>query len=73
MAMIQQIFTFDLFIFGFGSFKLSLFVLVCNNASSLLCVGALCIMFVCLMAKEVEFCMIENVDKVDENESTPHT
>jgi hypothetical protein len=30
-------------------------------------------MFVCSMVKEVEFCMIENVGKVDENASTPHT
>jgi len=41
--------------------------------SSLLCVGALCILFVCLMVEEAKFCMIEVVDGVDENALAPHT
>ncbi len=38
----------------------------------LLCVGALCILFVCLMVEEVEFCMIESVGGIDKIALTPH-
>ncbi len=44
---------------------------MCLSVSSLLCVVALCILFVCLMAEKVEFCMIENEGEVDENALTP--
>jgi len=37
-----------------------------------LCVGALCILSICSMVEEVEFCMIESVGGVDENALTPH-
>ncbi len=40
--------------------------------SSLLCVGALCILSVCSMAEDVEFNMIEVVGRVDENALVPH-
>jgi hypothetical protein len=40
---------------------------MCFSVSSLLCVGALCIMFICSMAKKEEFCMIGSVGGVDEN------
>ncbi len=46
---------------------------MCLSVSFLLCVSALCISFVYLMAKEVEFCMIENVGRVDENALAPQT
>ncbi len=38
----------------------------------LLCVGTLCILSVCLMVEEVEFCMIEGVGRIDENALAPH-
>ncbi len=45
---------------------------MCLSVFSLLCVGALCILFVCLMVEKAWFCMIENVGGVDENALAPH-
>jgi hypothetical protein len=50
-----------------GAWNWIYFVLICLSVYSLLCVGALCILFIFSMVEEVKFCMIENEGEVDEN------